>query len=148
MNNWTIVATESGVTVKHSDGRVMEFTHSDYSDLYRQAVDTWRNVYNYRRLPAIRERVARGMAFLDQYYPGHVERVNLERLNIHSGTACPLGQAYGLERALKEGYSTPFWAAEATHPYILMYDFGFMADQDGDMLNTMWYEAYEARRNG
>lgn len=148
MSNWAIVATESGVTVTHADGRVMEFTHSDYSDLYGQAVDTWRNVYNYRRLPAIRERVARGMAFLDEHYPDHAERVDLERLNIHSGMLCPLGQAYGPERAFWQGYSTAFWAAETAHPNIRMYDFGFIADQDGDMFNMVWREAYETRRNG
>lgn len=148
MGNWTIVATESGVTVTHADGRVMEFTHSDYSDLYGEITDTWNEVRDQRCLPQIRERVARGMEFLDKHYPDHVERVDLDRLNIHRGTVCPLGQAYGEERALKQGYFLPFWAAEKAHPHVSMYDLGFIGDMGSDVYNQVWREAYEARRNG
>lgn len=42
------------------------------------------------------ERVSRGMQALDKNRPGWHRRINLDRLDISSGTACALGQTYGL----------------------------------------------------
>lgn len=43
----------------------------------------------------INDRVQAGMAFLDEHFPDHVDRVNLDNLDINSGAWCPLAQAAG-----------------------------------------------------
>lgn len=39
--------------------------------------------------------VRKGMAYLDERYPGHDARVNLDTLNVGDSIRCPLAQAHG-----------------------------------------------------
>ena len=43
----------------------------------------------------VQTRVAAGVAFLDERVPGWLDKVNVDDLQIWSGTQCVLGQIYG-----------------------------------------------------
>ena len=51
----------------------------------------------------IRGRVSLGMAHLDEKYPGHEHRVNLDTLDVGSAWACPLAQA------TRQSYEVAIW---------------------------------------
>jgi len=46
-------------------------------------------------MATVEERVARGAARLDEAAPGWHENINVQTLNIASGSNCALGQTYG-----------------------------------------------------
>lgn len=100
---------------------------------------------------SITDRVAAGMAFLDQHFPGHVGTVELENLRVYSGAQCPLAQAshdYYSDAAdmladqgiidLREQEEGGISRAQAL---------GFMEldDESRYRLDQAWIEAYEQR---
>lgn len=63
------------------------------------------------------ERVAAGMAWLDEQYPGWVDRADLDRIDVGSDCDCPLGQELG------DFADAPLLLAEAV-------TLGFYAERD------------------
>lgn len=94
-------------------------------------------------------KVARGMAYLDQAFPGHERTVDLNQLNVGDSLYCPLGQASGdYEEAEEELRS------EQTSGFARARELGFMWTNNVywnwsiKSLNRAWVRAYEARRAG
>ena len=86
-----------------------------------------------------------GMAWLDEHYPDHVQRVDLDQLDLRYGYRCPLGQASGMHYAdAVTGHDLDrSWRA---------YQLGFILHQPEGVTfaegTRLWIEAYQARRQG
>lgn len=102
--------------------------------------------------PLIRERVERGIAYLDRMTPGWDQRIDLEMLDMNSCTRCVLGQLYGdYEHGLtKIGLRAPYAAwmeAESTKAAV---NYGFFTRRGisrWDRLTELWRELLQARRS-
>lgn len=104
----------------------------------------------------IPERVARGVALLDEKHPGWWERIDVDRLNLRSGCNCVLGQTWDGDYA---GSSTAYMHhldALLPEESYRDYEFGFDAEaEDGeeqddeyDALTAEWRRVILARRGG
>ena len=101
------------------------------------------------------DRVQAGMAFLDQYFPGHDDRVDLDDFEISSAERCALSQASGdhYSDAADELYDTTGIDLREFDSENRLYRaqvLGFLcldSDPSGDRLNHAWITAYRARRN-
>jgi hypothetical protein len=97
----------------------------------------------------IDERVANGMSWLDQRFPGHVERFDPDTFHImleparngHSGR-CVLMQATGAR-----GWVEARSAVGMEWLSLKIIDFGFAATYpESDELNQAWIKAYAERK--
>lgn len=130
------------ITITGADGELdaEQFHHVWYT--VQQAHDQYK-----RHLTLIKARdviIPAGMAWLDEHYPDHVQRVDLSILDMVSPYGCPLAQASG------ESY----WDAVDKHDLERgwrAYQLGFIAyAADGvssSELAQLWIEAYEQRRS-
>lgn len=97
----------------------------------------------------ITERVTNGMAYLDERYPDHVDRVDIARLDVGSSLACPLGQAdgesyeKGILDAVVELDDEREWSRD--HGFSWIRGDNFLIDIV--RLTNEWKRQYQARRN-
>lgn len=85
------------------------------------------------------ERVARGAAFMDANYPGWVDKIDLNTLDIHSACDCVLGQA-GLSY-------TNTWIEHFSAKAGEMKSRGFATTKaENESVNAAWRDLIMARR--
>lgn len=102
------------------------------------------------------DRVQAGMAFLDQHYPGHEERVDLDDFEISNGHTCALAQAADnhYSEAVDDLYENTKIDLREFNLENRLYRsqvLGFLtlgSEYSDDRLNHSWIAAYQARRNG
>lgn len=103
----------------------------------------------------IEERVQAGMAFLDEHFPDHVNRVDLVNLSVWSPIRCPLAQAGQdyYSNVIDDLYDTKGIdlreTVDETEGIMRTRALGFLApdNDDGWDLNWAWVKAYQARRD-
>lgn len=94
----------------------------------------------------VKDRVERGIQLLyAKHGPDWVEKIDLDELQLSSGSACVLGQIYADEASgYEDGYD---YASSAVFDDLNMSDFGFTIagkiyrDDDWEQLQEAWEEA-------
>ena len=103
-----------------------------------------------------RNRMKRGLAFLDERKPGWDDRVDLDRFNVISATACPLYFAYKNEYPDRENFLLEVLtgvlhirSAKEMYERCLYYGFDSCVDTDltGEIMNGVWRRELEKRRS-
>jgi hypothetical protein len=90
-------------------------------------------------------RVAAGASLLDQAAPGWEDRINLDRLNIASGTQCILGQLYGMYDRGQDVLRDRGYLDQGPSLALLGFTAGY--PNTGAGLKAAWKEAILARRH-
>lgn len=92
------------------------------------------------------EKVKRGMALLDQFEPGWVDKVDLQALQISHPMFCVLGQVYGeFDEATKQ-----FWGSESSAYRLAMaqaHGFDRSVGSEYAELTDVWHLAIMMRRS-
>ncbi len=87
-------------------------------------------------MSTIAERVARGVAWLDETRPGWAERVDLDRLDLASPCRCVLGQEFG-------DYFEIVWS-DGAPPDTQAYGFNAASPASGRQAQSREFDALEA----
>ena len=101
----------------------------------------------------ITERVTNGMAYLDATYPDHVDRVDMDYLDVGSGIRCPLAQAQGhsYENGISEAIVSGATCGEHERDWSDAHGFTWLASREyateADALNAEWERQYRARKD-
>jgi len=133
------------ITITGVDG---EFDSGQFSRLF-VLVDRANHEFQHQlKLTRFRDvMIPAGMAYLDDHYPDHVQRVDLDRLDLRRSDLCVLAQASGMS----------FWDAQELLPRTdsgwRAYDMGFEVYTATHGVTVteatqLWVEAYQARRQG
>src|SRR5262245_2457654 len=114
------------------------YDESDESDEDDEDVTSYYPVEVHDRVKSV---VAAGMAYLDENYPDHRERVDITNLLVEDDLRCPLAQA------AQKSYYVVFFPIDATETW--SQDHGFSGElwrnySTWDLLTQAWKDAYNA----
>lgn len=123
--------------------------------LLERVRDWWQTRRTQQITPnAVRERVERGAAYLDDVDPGWYRRVNADTLELDDGKHCILGQLHG-EFRLGLGRSHLISMSSAPRASLSPVSYGFKCVEgvsddwqarDYELLNEAWKEAVRTRQ--